>query len=234
MSMAAAFTLPTDDPTPMTAWRYRRDARKLRARFERNPSALHLSLRALADRQDAVTAPIRRPVQYLDSLPITPVVVRLNATRPIVTRASSPCETAQENDPSGFANPSLLHGEAKGSETYAQVSDASASTESPYHNSAITSVLRASPDVVNSFTALVQTEISGGLLNYSARQRLLAHACELGMAKFEASLIIAALEYQSPAAYTFFPQKKRSMLPLVAVILTQSLIAAALIWAWRI
>jgi hypothetical protein len=53
MSAAAILNTDPDAPTPATAWRYRQQARRLRHHFRHDPSKLHLSLKALAAKEDA-------------------------------------------------------------------------------------------------------------------------------------------------------------------------------------
>jgi len=45
---------------------------------------------------------------------------------------------------------------------------------------------------------MVATELEAGILRYSARQKLLAAAVPMGIEKFEANLLIAAVQHRAP------------------------------------
>jgi hypothetical protein len=88
MSAAATLTSDPDAPTPATAWRYRQQARRLRHHFRHDASKLHLSLKALAAKEDASRPwkPMERPGQIRQH-----VEVRVRS-QPGVTRSSGRAE----------------------------------------------------------------------------------------------------------------------------------------------
>jgi hypothetical protein len=64
----------------------------------------------------------------------------------------------------------------------------------------------------------VATELLAGVLPYTNRQSLLARAGQMGIARFEATLIIAAVQHRmNQPAFTPEPQKpsKKSHIPWV-------------------
>jgi hypothetical protein len=84
------------------------------------------------------------------------------------------------------------------------------------------------------FGQIAARQIHDGVLPYSRRLGLLGTAQELGVGRFEANLIIAAVQHRTgaqpasgPASATFRLPIRRA-LPLLTVLLVQSLILAGL------
>ena len=87
------------------------------------------------------------------------------------------------------------------------------------------------------FAALVRERMDGPVLRYSHRTRLLRAAERGGIGRFEANLIIAAVQHEAganrPASArrdTGYPRMRGT---LVAIAATQSLIAMAVWWVVR-
>jgi hypothetical protein len=84
------------------------------------------------------------------------------------------------------------------------------------------------------FAALVRERMEGPVLRYSHRARLLRAAEQSGIGRFEANLIIAAVQHEAganrPATKTRDAGHAWMPTALVAVATTQSLIAIAVWW----
>lgn len=97
----------------------------------------------------------------------------------------------------------------------------------------LATILQASPEAVSEFATLVRVAVSQGLLSHTDRNTLFTEAAVLGISRFEANLIIAAVEHRGPhtprqATTTLMPSRRRSVLPaVIAVVVVQSLIALA-------
>ena len=85
------------------------------------------------------------------------------------------------------------------------------------------------------FAALVRERMDGPVLRYSHRARLLRTAERSGIGRFEANLIIAAVQHEAGANNSTSTAPGRTWMPgaLVAVAATQSLIAVAVWWVVR-
>jgi hypothetical protein len=85
------------------------------------------------------------------------------------------------------------------------------------------------------FAGEVGQRLEGPVLRQSQRRRLLASARKLGIGRFEANLIIAAVQHRrpaQPAAADSTPAGGRSCLPLVVMALC---VESVLAWgAWRV
>ena len=84
------------------------------------------------------------------------------------------------------------------------------------------------------FAALVRERMDGTMLRYSHRTRLLRAAEQSGIGRFEANLIIAAVQHEAganrPVGATCDASHAWTRGPLIAVAATQSLIAFAVWW----
>jgi hypothetical protein len=85
------------------------------------------------------------------------------------------------------------------------------------------------------FAVLVGGAMEGDLLSYSARLRLLAAAAKLGIERFEANLIIAAVQHR--ARRLPVPRAARSSWPLAyliaAAVVVQGLVLLIGAWLWN-
>lgn len=89
------------------------------------------------------------------------------------------------------------------------------------------------PDVARRFAMEIRPELSAGPLRYSQRCQLLKRARSLGIERFEANLIIAAVQYHQTARPPEAPARSMSTLRAVWIALAIELIlllAAACIW----
>jgi hypothetical protein len=65
--------------------------------------------------------------------------------------------------------------------------------------------LRHGDASIGVFTRLVRSQLAGSLLRYSVRQKLIAQARHLGISRFDANLIIAAVMHHGPLAEVALP-----------------------------
>lgn len=88
------------------------------------------------------------------------------------------------------------------------------------------------PSQAATFAALVSERLEGRVLTYSRRLELLATAQDLGVGRFEANLIIAAVQHRLAAARTSIEPAPagsfRKALPIVGFLLVQSFILISL------
>jgi hypothetical protein len=93
------------------------------------------------------------------------------------------------------------------------------------------------PGPARLFSSRVSAALTDGLLRYSARTDLLREAARMGIGRFEATLLIAAVQHADgralrPAARTPSPRPVSSTTPLIALaaLALQTVIAAAVWW----
>src|SRR5262245_3018244 len=83
----------------------------------------------------------------------------------------------------------------------------------------------------NAFAEEVQSALDGQDLRYSRRQKLMKRADHFGIKRFDANLIIAMVQHRAQPLPQKVSATKKSRMPIVAaVIFTQSLIIAAVLW----
>ncbi|HEX8915665.1 MAG TPA: hypothetical protein VF796_25145 [Humisphaera sp.] len=201
--MSAAADALTDRRPPTSAAAYCRQARRLRCRFRGDTSALHLSLRALAARRDAVRAAgsaSAQPFRPSSDANRRPAVVRVTATR-----------AGREPRPSPAQTPASRPG---------------------------SSVFAASSDAVDWFSSLVAGAVEDGVLRHSARESLFRQAEGLGINRFEANLIMAAVRNRgsrsAPAAVAATgAASSGALLATAVVLLVQSAVALAAWCFWH-
>jgi len=76
--------------------------------------------------------------------------------------------------------------------------------------------------------------MEGGLLRYSVRLKLLRQAAEMGIERFEANLIIAAVQSCQRPQVRIMPKRKHKVLPLVlAFLIVQAVIGIGAWWILR-
>lgn len=79
------------------------------------------------------------------------------------------------------------------------------------------------------FAQAVAEELKQGVLRFSSRQQLLSTAEQMGISRFQANLIIAALQHQfPPTSPTYQPQQFRWVPWLAVVLLFQGVIATCI------
>jgi hypothetical protein len=222
MSFAAAIpaAFADADPTPATAWDYRRAARRLRCHFRNDLASLHRSLRKLAADTDAA-----RPAAC--SVNVAPAddgkagVGRSTATARPVSRTADRVWRVEARVLSADARPA---------------------DRSPIDVAGTAAALRASPETVDRFASLVATALDEGVLRHSRRQSLLRRGTNLGLGLFEANLVIAAVVHRhtgrdglaSPAVLVPSARRRRgwsaAVLTVAAVAVEAAALAAAVRW----
>lgn len=196
--------------SPMTAWAYRHQARRLRHQFRDDPVGLHESLRALAARANQesrksqwVSQPQRNYDGHTrDEWKSQPV---LREDRP--ARKSAPRMTPWEEREDAAPSPAA---------------ESPAPRKSDYQNTA--AILQTPADAVEQFSLLVRTMLGEGVLRYSRRQMLMKQAKKLGIKPFEASLLIATIEHRvrnepEGTNYVLKPPRRWSLMVGVAALL---------------
>jgi hypothetical protein len=88
--------------------------------------------------------------------------------------------------------------------------------------------------VSESFGRMVADRLEGGVLRYSARAQLLAAAADMGVGRFQANLIIAAVQHQVDAAETRGSTASSPILGRLIIALVVLLQLAILLAAWDI
>ena len=101
----------------------------------------------------------------------------------------------------------------------------------------VRSVLNAPADVVDGFAALVRAALDEGIIRHSRRQSLLRRAGRLGIGRFEATLIIAAVEhrrrgYAGAGGEVLPPVKRRSVGVVVGAVLLVEVAAGLVLWVF--
>ncbi len=80
------------------------------------------------------------------------------------------------------------------------------------------------------FAGLVAARLNDGTLRYSVRRRLLQHAENRGIGRFEANLIIATVQHQWRQSHVRIEPARQSCLPLIATfVILQSLVIIGLL-----
>ena len=82
------------------------------------------------------------------------------------------------------------------------------------------------------FAARVERNIAGGVLSYSARLHLIQTASEIGIGRFEANLIIAAIQHRIGRSASSPEPAARPSLKIVAFLAAALLQALILLGAW--
>jgi hypothetical protein len=101
---------------------------------------------------------------------------------------------------------------------------------------------RGKDAAVHVFAQIVEANLCGPLLSYSARQRLLAEAERLGIGRFDANLIIASVQHHAPgeqgplAFIAGLPDRPRQIAwlhwaGLLAATLAAQIVVVLAIWA---
>lgn len=155
------------DQLPSTPTAYRRNARRLRCRFRNDPAALHLSLKRLAVQADEASARAR-----VATVASPPVVVRVKAVQ------------ARRNDLADLPDRHVIAENIAAAELIARQTDT------------IASGLESPRDVVSAFADLVRESLGEGILRFDQRTSLYRQAAAMKIDRFEASLIIAAIEHR--------------------------------------
>ncbi|MDB5294079.1 MAG: hypothetical protein JWO31_62 [Phycisphaerales bacterium] len=232
MTSAAAipFHLQSDDAVDASStWAYRRQARRLRDRFRHDAFALQASLKSLAAQMDAAAPP--RPARR------SALASRLVASRVVVPigepdSATGPARfTAWPGEPiAPFRRP------RPSPPATDRVADPTAdTTSSAAVGPAVRDVLNASPEAVDEFATLVRAALADGAIGYTRRQALNRRGDALRIGRFEASLIIAAVEhrhrtYAPTAAVTLPPVRRRTVGAVVAAVLLLEALALIALW----
>src|ERR1700677_1308181 len=86
------------------------------------------------------------------------------------------------------------------------------------------------PTPAERFATRVIHELEGGLLRYSARLNLLKQAAQMGMGRFEANLIIAAVQHRQPKRAGVSVNGRFGVMPLAIVFAAVQALIAASIW----
>lgn len=195
-------------------WAYRRQARRLRHLFRGNPAGLHASLMSLAREADAAAPP--RHVRH------SVINTRQVRARVVAAAAAEPARPSPGNSP---VNNSPIGNSPTGN---------SPTGNAPVGDG-VRGVLNAPPDVVDRFAVLVRAMLDEGMIRYSRRQALLRRADRLGIGRFEAALVIAAVEhrhrtYAAPGEVPPSVRRRSVGLAVCAVLLAEAA-GAAVVWS---
>jgi hypothetical protein len=95
-------------------------------------------------------------------------------------------------------------------------------------------VLNATPEAVDRFAADVRAVLDEGVIRYTRRQALLRRADRLGIGRFEAALVVAAVEHRhrtcAGSCGASSPVRRRSVGVLVAAVLVVEAAAGLALW----
>jgi hypothetical protein len=102
---------------------------------------------------------------------------------------------------------------------------------------AVSPTLSISPAIARGFAAAVEGSVRLGVLSYDDRLRLLDRGVRLGLSRFEATLIIAAVQHRVPGAVSDAipmaskaptPNRHRWLVPVAFAVTLQGAILAAI------
>ncbi|QOV87877.1 hypothetical protein [Humisphaera borealis] len=184
-----------DVPSPATAFAYRRRARQIRHRYRDDPAGLHLSLKNLAIQVDSA-----RPAASAKA------GLRHVKTRVVPARVIAPAVTFSDQASKDAARENVASAAMVARQT-----------------ATIASGLQSPVGLVEEFSERVRSQLGEGVLRYDQRKALYREAARLGIDRFEASLIIAAIEHRHGLPAPSMPRnrsrRRSSVLSIVSGVL---------------